>query len=171
MRALSLLLLALAAVLLPAAAFPLQDESAELVAEFKRYYTPKRPAGERFEAVQVLKGVDTRAAAEALLEAFEDEDFAVRRAAIEVVGSYRKEATARFLMDEVLLERKNQRNVLLRSGVAEALGGMGHDFAFWPLAGLIDDRDETLRLAGVTAVGSLGSPEGCAPLSALMADK
>jgi hypothetical protein len=170
MRTLSLLLLALAAIVLPAAVVPLQDESAELVAEFKRYYTPKRPAGERYEAVQVLKGVDTRGAAEALLEAFEDEDFSVRRAAIDAVSGYRQEAVARFLMDEVLLERKNKRKTLLRAGVAEALGGMGHDFAFWPLAGLIEDRDETLRLAGVVAVGSLGNPEACGPLGELMDD-
>jgi HEAT repeat protein len=170
MRAPSLLLLALLAAVCTAAAAVLPDESAELVAEFRRYYSPKRPAGERFEAVHVLKDIDTRAAAEALLEAFEDEDFSVRRAAIEIVGGYRAEATARFLMDDVLLERKYSRKTLLRASVAEALGGMGHDFAYWPLAGLLGERDPALRLAGIRALGLLGNPDACASLSELMDD-
>lgn len=170
MRALSLLLLALAVVLFPAAATPSPDEAAEAVAEFKRYYNSKRPAGERYEAVQVLKDVDTRAAAEALLEAFEDEDFSVRRAAIEAVGGYRNEATAKFLLEDVLEERRNSRKTLLRAGVAEALGGMGHVAAYWQLSALIDEREPTLRLAGITALGLLGDPRACETLSALMED-
>ena len=47
MRFPSLLLLALAAVLSSASVAPSRsDESAELVAEFKRYYNAKRPAGD-----------------------------------------------------------------------------------------------------------------------------
>ncbi|MHC5210252.1 MAG: HEAT repeat domain-containing protein [Planctomycetota bacterium] len=154
-----------------ALAAPPPDEAAELIAEFKRFYSADRPTQERLEAVAVLDGIDRPAAARALLEALEDEEFVVRRRAIGVLSHHRQEETARFLMDEVLLERKMSKRTTLRAGVAEALGGMGHGFAYDALAALVSERDDQLRLAGIAALGALGNPQACAVLSVVATDK
>ncbi len=150
-------------LLLSLAALP--DDKSELVAEFRRFYAKAKTAGERFEAVQVLKEVDTLEAAQALLAAFEDEDFSVRRTAVDVVGSFRLPQTAHWLVDGVLLDKKLARKTGVRALAAEALGRMGQDFSYWPLAGLLDERDPELRLSAFAALGSLKNPEACARLS------
>jgi HEAT repeat protein len=146
------------------------DEESDLIAEFKRFYSKDRSPQERLEAITVLKGIDRPAAARALLEALEDEDFVVRRRAIDVLSMHRQEETARLLMEEVLLERKLAKRTVLRGGAAEALGGMGHAFAYDALAALLTERDANLRLAGIAALGALGNAQACAALSVLAAD-
>jgi HEAT repeat protein len=154
----------------PRAAAAGPDEAAELIAEFKRFYSADRSPQERLESVAVLDGIDRTEAARALLAALEDQDFVVRRRAIEVLGRQRREETARMLLDEVLLGRKQAKRTMLRAGVAEALGGMGHAFAYDALMALLSERDEQLRLAGIAALGALGDPQACAALSAIAAE-
>ncbi len=146
------------------------DDGAELVAEFRRYYGKDRSPEERREAVLVLQGIDSRMAAEALLEAFEDEDFAVRRAAVETLGTHRLPATATWLVEEVLTDRKVAKRTLFRAGVAESLGRMQQPVAFETLRALLGERDLSLRLAGITALGFLGEARGCAEVGPLVRD-
>ena len=150
---------------------PLQvDGSSETVALFRKVYARSEAPRERYEAVLEMRGLDTLEAAQALLVALEDEDFSVRRSAIEALATYRKEEIARWLCDDVLLERKLSRKTLLRAGAAEALGGMGHAWAYDACTALLGEKDMTLRLAAVAALGNLKNPAACASLSALAAD-
>ena len=145
------------------------DEKSELVAEFRRYYGKARTVTERYEAVRVLKDVDTLEAAQALLAAFEDEDFGVRRAAVEVVGGYHDPAISHWLVDGVLLDKKMARKTGVRALSAEALGLLRQEFAYWPILALLDEKDTELRLSGLAALGSLENPEACPRLSELAA--
>jgi len=151
----------------PARALLQGDEPSELVAEFRRFYGKAKTATERYEAVQVLKEVDSLEAAQALLAAFEDEDFNVRRAAVDVVGSFKTPDTAHWLVDGVLLDKKMAPRKQVRGLAAEALGRMKQDFSYWPLLALLDEKDPGLKLAGVAALGSLGNPDACPKLSVL----
>lgn len=163
----SLIVLSLAVALLaPAPA----DDTAETVALFRKVYGRAELPRERYEAVLELKGLDSLLAAEALLPALEDEDFGVRRAAVEVLAGYRKEEVARWLCDGVLLERKMSKRTAVRAGAVEALGGMGHAWAYDACASLLGDKDPALRLAAIAALGSLRNPAACASLSALASD-
>jgi hypothetical protein len=158
------MLLLLAGLVAPA------DQS-ELVAEFRRYYAKAKTPRERWEAVQVLKDIDSLEAAQALSVAFEDEDFAVRRAAIDVVASFRREDSAQWLADEILLSRKQAKKTRLRAGAAEALGGMGQAFAYIPLSALLEDKDPELRMAAIAALGRLKEPRACRDLSLMAASE
>jgi len=154
------------ALLLPAAG----DDQAETVALFRKVYARSENPRERYEAVLEMRGLDSLAAAEALLTALEDGDFGVRRAAIEALSGYRKEEVARWLCDGVLLERKMAKKTQIRAGVVEALGGMGHAWAYDACASLLGDKDPSLRLAAIAALGSLRNPAACPALSALASD-
>ncbi len=145
------------------------DEDDDLVREFKVYYDDDRSPRERFEAVKVLEDVGSVAATRALLEAFEDEDFNVRRAAIEVVGGYGREDVARVLVDEVLLEKKTARKKLLRAGAAEAAGMLGFDFAREPLLEMLESKEIEWQLAAMAGLGALADPAACPALSAFPA--
>jgi len=158
-------LLALACLgLLAPSARPLPDDSA-LVAEFRRYYDDDRPVRERLLAVRTLEGLDSLAAAEALLPAFEDEDAAVREAAVEVVGAMEDPAVAQYLTEEVLLERRMARRERLQRGVMRTLGRMRHAAALEPLLERLDERDEAMRRAAIDALGSLGDPRAAPALT------
>jgi HEAT repeat protein len=173
LRALGFLLVLLAPIAAHAGllAGEAADDAADLIAEFKRFYSAERSPQERLEAIAVLDGIDRPEAARALLPALEDQDFVVRRRAIEVLGRHRQAETARLLLDEVLLERKQSKRVTLRAGVAEAVGGMGHAFAYDALAALLGERDTELRLAGIAALGALRNPQACAVLSVLVQER
>lgn len=146
------------------------DEAAETLALFRKVYARAEQPRERFEAVLELKGMDSVAAAEALLPALEDDDFGVRRAAVEVLSGYRREEVARWLCDGVLRERKLAKRTVLRAGAVEALGGMGQPWAYDACAELLGDKDVSLRLAAIVALGQLRNPAACASLSALAGD-
>jgi len=157
-------------MLLLVAGLVVPDDQSELVAEFRRFYAKSKTPRERWEAVQVLKDIDTLAAAQALIVAFEDEDFSVRRGAIDVVAGFRREDTAHWLADEVLLSRKQAKKTRLRAGAAEALGGMGQPFAYISLSALLEEKDPELRLAGIMALGRLKDPRSCRDLALMAAN-
>jgi HEAT repeat protein len=142
----------------------------ELIAEFRRYYSNDKTPVQRREAVLNLADEDSLEATQALLEVFEDEEFLVRRAAINTVASYRDEAAARWLLDEVLLDRKRSRNKPLVAATAEALGGMQHDFALEALVDLLGHKDLGVRLGTISGLGRMGSASAVNPLVAKVMD-
>ena len=146
-----------------------QDPS-ELVAEFRRYYTKDRTPDERREAVLTLKGIEGLSAAEVLLTPLEDEEFLVRRAAVEVLAAMRSEPVAHWLVEEVLADRKQRKRELLVAGVGEALGGMGHAFVRPTLEELVGDRRLDVRLGAIAGLGALGDKGAVPALAALMGD-
>ena len=161
--------LVLCALLLTGLSAPAAADDS-LVAEFRSFYGKDRSERERVEAVRVLEGVDSLAAAKALLPVLEDESFAVRRAAVEVLGANAGEGVGPWLVEDVLTSRKHKRKKELRAAAAEALGLGRHAEALEPLLELLEDRDEGLRLAGVRALGHLGDARACPALSAVAAD-
>lgn len=133
----------------------LADEGQELVAEFRRYYSPERSGSERREAVLTLAGIDTLDAAQALLPVLEDEDYLVRRAAIEVLSAMRAPATAEWLVANVLTDKKQLKHEVLLSGVVEVVGSMGHAPAREVLEALLLDRRTPVRLGALAGLGGL----------------
>ncbi|MDG2149142.1 MAG: HEAT repeat domain-containing protein [Planctomycetota bacterium] len=142
----------------------------ELVAEFRRYYGKDKSPVQRREAVLNLADENSLEATQVLLEVFEDDEYLVRRAAIDVVGDYRDEVSARWLLDEVLLDRKRSRNKELVACTAEALGGMQHTFASDALVDLLGHRDLGVRLGALAGLGSLGGSKVVSPIVALATD-
>ncbi|HTE05141.1 MAG TPA: HEAT repeat domain-containing protein, partial [Planctomycetota bacterium] len=155
-------------VLLLLAGLVVPDDKAEVVADFRRFYAKAKTAKERFEAVQVLKEIDTLDAAQALVTAFEDPDFEVRRAAIDVVSGFKKEDTAHWLVDEVLPGKKSYKKVHTRAGGAEAVGSMGYPFAYVTLSALLEEKEQELRLAAITGLGRLKDPRACTDLAGVV---
>ncbi|HEX5011909.1 MAG TPA: HEAT repeat domain-containing protein [Planctomycetota bacterium] len=162
-----LLLIVVLACLLPAAAY---DDTAETIANFKRFYAKAELPRERYEAVLVLKGMNSLDAAQALAPALEDSDFGVRRAAIEVLGGYHRDDVARWLVDDVLGDHKNSRKTLLRAAAIEALGTMQQPFAYEPCAAALSDKDMGIKLAAITSLGNLKNPAACPALSTMVSD-
>jgi HEAT repeats/von Willebrand factor type A domain len=160
-------LLLILAVVLPAAA---QDEAAETIANFKRFYAKAELPRERYEAVLVLKGMNSLEAAQALAPALEDDDYGVRRAAVEVLGGYHRDDVARWLVDEVLTDRKIGKKPQLKAGVIEALGTMQQPFVVDTCITALSDKDLDIRLAAITALGNLKNPVACPPLTAIVSD-
>jgi hypothetical protein len=160
----------LALLLLLSALVPVPDEAAELVAEFRRYYGKDRSPEERREAVLTLKGIDSLEGAKVLMAPLEDEEFLVRRAAVETLGVMRRLDVATWLAIDVLEDRKLKKNEVLVAGVVEALGSMGHGLAREPLEALVTDRRLVVRLGAIAGLGSLGDEASIPVLTQQMAD-
>ncbi len=157
----------LCALLLGAVLGLLPDD--ELVREFRRYYDDDKTPVQRREAVLNLGEVDSLAATEVLVEVLEDEEeYLVRRAAIDVLSGYRTEASAQYLLDGVLFDRKKSRDEALVAATAEALGGMRAGFALEPLVGLLEHREFEVRMGAIRGLGRLGDAGACAPLSTVV---
>lgn len=161
----------LALLLLLTALLPVPDEGSELVAEFRRYYTKDRSPDERREAVLTLKGIDSLAAAQVLLDSLRDEEYLVRRAGVEVMGAMRQDAVAVWLAEEVLADRKLKKDELLVSGVVEALGGMGIASARAPIEELVGDRRLLVKLGAIAGLGKLALPASVPLLSEQLSHK
>ncbi len=146
----------------------MSPEDPELVTEFRRYFSKDKTPIQRREAVLNLQDVDSLNATQALLDAFKDEEYLVRRAAIDIVSAYRDEPSARWLLDGVLLDRKLSKNTQVVSTVAEALGGMQHAFALDPLVDLVGHRDLGVRLGSIAGLGRLKNPGALEPLAELI---
>ena len=122
-------LLLLALLILPiglASAAP-QDEAMddELVQEFLRFFHPRRTVRERIEAIYVLKKNNTVTATRALVQAFDDKDLQVRRAAIDTIGTFTRDpASVQFLIENYVINKKEKKEQRIVSAV-ECLGLMG----------------------------------------------
>lgn len=147
----------------------LSDEARFLIDEFERYYPEQELPKQRREAVLTLGQADSLRATRALLPALDDEEYLVRRAAIDVLSGYRSVDGAAFLVEAVLEDRKQSKNERLVASVAEALGGMQAPLALEPLLGLLEHRELGVRLGAVTGLGKLGREEAVGPLSAVIA--
>jgi len=156
-------LLLLSVLLLP-------DDATELVAEFRRYYTKDKSPAQRREAVLNLAEADSLAATQALLAAFEDEDFLVRRAAVDVACGFKAEDAAHWLVDGVLLDKKLGKDPVLVAAVAETLGGMHHAFALQPLLDLLPRRELEVRLGALAGLGRMGDPAAVPAVVARVTD-
>jgi HEAT repeat protein len=167
MRLSAVLSLAAILLLLPAAG---DDPSAEVVASFKRFYASAKQPRDRYEAVLVLKDVNTPLAADALLAPLQDDDFGVRTAAIETLGGYKREDIAHWIVDTVLTDKKIGKKPLLRAGCIEVLGLMGWNFGYAPAADALKEKDVGLKLAAITTLGRLHNKEACPALSQVAAD-
>lgn len=148
-----------------------QSDDESLVAEFRRYYGDKQKTPSmRREAVLTLAGTHTLGAVKALSVALEDDEFIVRRAAIDAIAEARIESGAVWLVDSVLGDRKQAKNTRLVAGVAEALGGMGQPFVFEPLVDLLGHRELDVRLGAVAGLGRLKDPRAVPHLVPLVND-
>jgi HEAT repeat protein len=152
---------------------PRADEEAdeELVLEFKEFYGRNRSVRERIEAVMVLNGVDSLAATMALSVVFDDEDFTVRQAAIESIGSFEGADSANFLI-ETFITNKREKKIFRKASAAEALGLMGVELAVPPLVEMFKKTKEwELKRSVAVALGRIRSEEGIPVLIALVSDK
>jgi len=148
-----------------------QEGDDELVMEFKRFYSKDRSVRERIEAILVLDGVNTLEATKVLSEVFDDDDFKVRQAAIDTIGSYDGLGSSQFLI-ETFLTNKREKNVQRKACAAEALGMMGAVAAVGPLAEAFKKtKDWDLKRAIATALGSIKAEEGIPVLLGLLEDK
>ncbi len=148
-----------------------QEGDDELVMEFKRFYSKDRSVRERIEAILVLDGVNTVEATKTLSEVFDDEDFKVRQAAIETIGSYDGPGSAQFLI-ETFLTNKREKNAQRKACAAETLGLMGSVAAVGPLAETFRrTKDWDLKRAIATALGGIKAEEGIPVLLGLLGDK
>jgi len=146
------------------------DEDAALVAEFNVYFTKDKSPDQRRQAVLTLEGIDSAGAVAALTEALDDEAYLVRRAAVEVLSTMRDAEGARWLIEEVLENRKRSKNKLLVAGVIEVLGGMGHEFAQESLVDYLGNRDLGIKLGAIGGLGRLGSAHTVGALQDMMSD-
>lgn len=109
---------------------------------------------------------DNSRASEILLRGLEDEDFAVRRAALLSLGQRRDPATA--LAVEALIEDPNPQIRMVAARVATQIGG---PTAVEHIAPLADDPVEFVRLEAAEALGDLGSEDGIPALEVLLQDE
>ncbi len=149
---------------------PSGDENTdEMIAEFKRFYRGSASIAEKVEAIHVLDRLDSPAAVAALVECFDDPDFAVRQSAVEVLGKYRSIECAQYLIDNVVANRREANNAH-KMVAAEALSRMGHAIAIEPIADLLREKDGDLRRACLQALGRLRATEAVPRIAELLAD-
>lgn len=168
--------LALAAALLLACAPSAATLDDDLVREFKLYYDADKSDQERFEAVNVLDGIDSVAAARAIVLALEDDAFSVREAAVGVLAKHTKPDTVLWLTENILENRKKSKNEVLVAGVLEALGGIGASGAdpegvYAALIESLDDRRLGVKLASIAGLGRLGDVRAAPQLTELVGDR
>jgi HEAT repeat protein len=152
-----------------AAAVARADLVDDLIAEFKRFYKGNASPAEKIEAIHVLDKADRDKAVEALVDAFDDSDFTVRQAAVEVVGAYRAPECSKWLIDNVVAPKRGPSNAV-RAMAAEALGLMGATEASEPLAALLQDADAALIASVCTALGQLKSVSAIPALTKVLKD-
>ncbi len=159
-------------VLIPGLPAAGQEDGNEDVLEFKRFYSPRRSVREKIEAIYVLKGADVREAVEALSVAFDDEEYQVRQAAIETIGTYRNPDCANWLL-ETYVANKREKKINRLICAAESLGYMEAVAAVEPLLELYsrNRREWDLRKAIASALGHIKSEKGVPLLIELLSDR
>lgn len=148
----------LLALLIPALAA--DEVTDDLIAEFKRFYKGRASVAERIEAIHVLAGVDRPEAVEALVACFDDPDYAVRRTVVDVLGGYRNEACARWLIDNIV-ENRRLRNPDRLATAIEVLGRMGRPEAAGAILAALERnrRQEQVVFSALEALGRLRARE------------
>ncbi len=148
-------LVCLFALLVPRGPQESADASAETIAEFKRFYgKANASAAEKIEAIHVLDKANQPAAIEALLDCFDDPDFSVRQAAVDVVGSYASPDCADFLIEKVV-KNKRESSADKKALAVEVLARMKSELAIQPIIELLEDAKGSLQIACIAALGKL----------------
>lgn len=160
----------LASLLLALVSAAPADDVADNIAEFQRFYKGRASVAEKIEAIHVLDHADRLDAVQALVECFDDPDFAVRQTAVEVIGNYRSAECSQFLIDEIVAN-KHEPNAARKATAVETLARMGHALAAVPIADLLADKDDELRRACARALGALRAKEAAPKLLKLLADR
>ena len=156
----------------PAAEAPDDAVLNELIAEFQRFYRGKASVAEKIEAIHVLEKADSPLAVEALVKCFDDKDFSVRQTAVEVLGGYRSEECAQWLIDNIIAN-KRLRDTGKKVVAVESVSAMGHEIAVEPIVELLskEKRDADVKRACIRALGRLAKPSGAAVVAAALEDK
>src|SRR5690606_6452021 len=146
------------------------EERADAVREFKRFFRKFKTVEERIEAVRTLEGMESAAAADELVALLDHKEADVAKAAMEVLASYREEATfARFLAELPDMRQQDRRAHLVR-----ILGNAGISAALPVIRDIVltDSRATSeVRFAAARAVAALGDREHGEPvLKALLHD-
>jgi len=159
-------LAALSCLLGPTLAQPDVDaQRLDAVKEFKRFYRSFKEVPQKVEAIYTLKGNECEPACDELLKLLTDQKEDIRRAALDVITTYRADATWERVIGSLKERRSADRNAAI-----DALGRAGIKSAVPVLMELGADKDAETRYAVVRALGRLGDP-ACADLvTSLLAD-
>ncbi len=137
----------------------------DAVKEFKRFYRKYPDVTQKVEAVYTLKGNECVPACDELLKLLLAAEDDIRKAALDVVTTYRLGAT----WEHVIAELKDKRGAE-RTAIIDALGRTGIKAAVPALVELSADRDPETRYAVVRAFGRLGDPSVQDAVTALLLD-
>ncbi|GJM20426.1 MAG: hypothetical protein DHS20C15_03410 [Planctomycetota bacterium] len=146
----------------------ISDDALFLVEEFERYYPRQEHPAQRREAILTLRDASSLRATVALMPALEDEEYLVRRAAIDVLCGYTDPAAGQFLVEGVLEDRKLKKNDRLVAAVAEVLGGMRYEAALGRLQALLEHDELSVRLGATNGLGRMGRVEAVSSLAWLI---
>lgn len=123
----------------------------DAVKEFRRFYRKTKDVPQRVEAIYTLKGNECVAACDELLKLLTDPVEDLRRAALDVVTTYRAEATWQHVL-EALKDRRGAE----RAATIDAIGRAGIKGAVPVLVELGADKDADTRYAVLRALARLG---------------
>jgi HEAT repeat protein len=151
------------------AALPAQIEvdaqRLDAVKEFKRFYGKYKDVPQKVEAVYTLKGNECVPACDELLKLLLDNEPDIRKAALDVVTTYKLDAT----WEHVIAALKDKRGPE-RAAAIDAMGRAGVKSAVPALMALAADKDAETRYAIVRALGRLGDPAAQDAIAMLLAD-
>lgn len=144
------------------------DEDAQrldAVKEFKRFYRKYKEVPQKVEAIYTLKGNESEPACEELLKLLSDPQEDIRKAALDVVTTFREATT----WENVLASLKDRRGAE-RAAVIDAVGRAEVKSAVPVLIELGTDRDAETRYAVVRALSRLGDPSVSDLVQGLLSD-
>ncbi len=159
------------AALFLAAALPSQDEleaRLDAVKEFKTYMRKSREEALQVEAVMTLKGNECKPAAEELFDLLKHKSQAVRKAALDVLATYRDSATFATWIEELPEMRDNEQvaALVMLLGQSKIVAGVP---AIEAVAG--DPKaDDMVQYEAARALRRIGVPGETGLLGTLLSD-
>jgi hypothetical protein len=159
-------LAALSCLLLPAAGqADVEEQRLDAVKEFKRFYRKFKEVPQKVEAIYTLKGNESAQATDELLKLLADSEEDIRKAALDVVTTFREDQT----WEAVIATLKDRRGAE-RAAVIDALGRAGIKKALPVLSELGADKDAETRYAVARALGRIGDPNVAGVMQPMLAD-
>jgi hypothetical protein len=141
------------------------EQRLDAVKEFRRYYKKSTDLAQKVEAIYTLKGNDCPPACEDLLKLLVDPEVDIRKAALDVVTTYRGVKA----WEPTLANLKDKKGPE-RAATIDALGRAGIKAALPVLAELAGDKDAETRFAVARSLGRLGDASVQDALTVLLAD-